>query len=249
MRRSTRQPGTVTRPWSAFQVTFARSAPIVVSSPCPVCTTVSSGSASSWSRIEATSSVPVAERAAGRAGPAVEQGVAGEHAAELRGVEADAAGRVARGVQHPQRGAGDLDLLAVGEVDVPQLVGVGELPQRPVVGVQQDRRGHPLPQRRRDPDVVVVGVGAQDRLDRAVADDREDRLDVVRGVDHHALGVVADHPDVVVDVEGLAVEGERARRTAWSTRAVTRAPRRCAGRRRRASWRTRPRRRRGRSPR
>ena len=41
-------------------------------------------------------------------------------------------------------------------------------------------------------------------------DDREDAVDVVRGVDDHALLVVAHHPDVVVDVEGLAVEAERA---------------------------------------
>ena len=39
----------------------------------------------------------------------------------------------------------------------------------------------------------------------------EDRVHVVRRVDHHALAVVADHPDVVVDVEGLPVEAERAR--------------------------------------
>ncbi len=37
----------------------------------------------------------------------------------------------------------------------------------------------------------------------------EDGVDRVRGVDHHALVVVPDHPDVVVDVEGLAVEAER----------------------------------------
>ena len=42
------------------------------------------------------------------------------------------------------------------------------------------------------------------------ADDREDGVDVVRRVDDDALVVVTDHPDVVVDVEGLAVEGERA---------------------------------------
>ena len=37
------------------QPTFSRSAPTVVSSPCPVCTTVSSGSANNRFRIEPTS--------------------------------------------------------------------------------------------------------------------------------------------------------------------------------------------------
>src|SRR5690606_28145425 len=52
--------------------------------------------------------------------------------------------------------------------------------------------------------------GAHDRLEGAVADHRADRVDVVRGVDDDALGVVADHPDVVVDLVGLPVEGEGA---------------------------------------
>ena len=89
---------------------------------------------------------------------------------------------------------------------------MGELPQRPVVGVQQDRRDDALPQRRGDPHVVVVGVRADDRLDPAVPDDRHDALDVVGRVDDHALHVVADHPDVVVDVMSLPVQGERALR-------------------------------------
>ena len=117
-----------------------------------------------------------------------------------------------RGVQHPDLLACDGDHLVVGEVDVPQVVGMGELPQRSVVGVQQDRGDRRLAQRRRDPDVVVVGVSADDRLDLAVADDGEDVVDRVRGVDDDALRVVTDHPHVVVDVEGLTVEREGAAR-------------------------------------
>ena len=60
-------------------------------------------------------------------------------------------------------------------------------------------------------DVVVVGVRAHDRLHRPAGHDLEDRVDVVRGVNHEALLVVADHPDVVVDVVGLPVEAERPR--------------------------------------
>jgi hypothetical protein len=77
--------------------------------------------------------------------------------------------------------------------------------------VQQDRRAGALAQGGRDPYVIVVGVGADDGPDGPVADHGHDRVDVVRRVDHHALGVVADHPDVVVDVVRLTVEAERAR--------------------------------------
>ena len=49
-------------------------------------------------------------------------------------------------------------------------------------------------------------------------DRRDDRPVVVRGVDHEHLAVVADEPDVVVDLQLLAVEGEDAAVTTWSMR-------------------------------
>jgi len=52
--------------------------------------------------------------------------------------------------------------------------------------MQQHRRGNRLTQRRRDPDVVVVRMGAHDRADPAPVDHGEDRVHVVRRVDHHA---------------------------------------------------------------
>jgi hypothetical protein len=55
-------------------------------------------------------------------------------------------------------------------------------------------------------------VGAQDRPDRSVADGGGDRRGVVRGVDDEDLVLVADEPDVVLDVEVLAVEREDAGR-------------------------------------
>ena len=58
--------------------------------------------------------------------------------------------------------------------------------------------------------MVVVAVGADDRDDPAVADAVDDRVGLVRGVDDEHLGVVADEPDVVVDLEVLAVDGEDA---------------------------------------
>ncbi len=85
----------------------SRSAPIVVSSPWPVCTTVSSGSANSLSRIDASSVGRSENDRPGGTRAALEQGVAGEHAAEVRRVEAAAAGRVARRVQGAQRRTAD----------------------------------------------------------------------------------------------------------------------------------------------
>ena len=77
-----REP-TVPAPYRLIAPVSSRSAPIVVSSPWPVCTTVSSGSGSSRSRIERHDQVGVAEGPAGRTRAALEQGVAGEHAAEV----------------------------------------------------------------------------------------------------------------------------------------------------------------------
>ena len=119
---------------------------------------------------------------------------------------------MARRVQHLQRRAADLDAPAVGEVEVPEVVGVGELPERLVVGVQHDRRDRPASRSAgATRHVVVVGVGADDRLDLAVRRRRPGCRRRVCGasITTHSL-VVADHPDVVVDVEGLAVERERA---------------------------------------
>ena len=57
-------------------------------------------------------------------------------------------------------------------------------------------------------DVVVVPVRAHDRHEPAARDSIDDRPGLVRGVDHEALLVVADDPDVVVDLEVLAVDRE-----------------------------------------
>src|SRR5699024_6391316 len=107
---------------------------------------------------------------------------------------------------------GDVDRLAVVQVGIPQVVGMGELPQRPVVGMQQDRCRDTLPQLRCDAHMVIVRVRAHDCLDRTPGDEFEDVVDGVWCVDDDALDIVSDHPDVVVDVEGLAVQAERPRR-------------------------------------
>ena len=61
--------------------------------------------------------VLVAERATGGTRSTLEQGVAGEDAAEVVHIEADRARRMAGRVQHLERGTADLDRLAVLEVD------------------------------------------------------------------------------------------------------------------------------------
>lgn len=103
----------------------------------------------------------------------------------------------------------DLDYVAVGEVDVPQLGRVGQRPHRPVVGVEEDRRLGLLPQPGSDPHVVIVCVRAEDRLDAALPHDGEYPVHVVWGVDHDALVVVAEHPDIVVDLVGLPIGAKR----------------------------------------
>ena len=118
---------------------------------------------------------------------------------------------MAGGVQHEELHVADLHDVAVGEVQRRGEVGVALVPQDAVVGVQRDLRpGMGGEQLGHDRDVVVVRVRQQDVGEAAVTDELEDRAGVVRGVDDDALGVVADHPDVVLDLPRAAVEAEGA---------------------------------------
>ena len=56
--------------------------------------------------------------------------------------------------------------------------------------------------------MIVVAVGADDRDHVAAGDSVDDRRDLVSGVDDHHVAVVADQPDVVVDLPAAAVERE-----------------------------------------
>ena len=56
--------------------------------------------------------------------------------------------------------------------------------------------------------MVVVGVSAHDREHVTPGDRLEDARRIVGGVDHDDVGVVADEPHVVVDLEVLTVETE-----------------------------------------
>ena len=186
------------------------SAPMVVSSPWPVCTTVSPASGSRRSRMRAQDRGPVGERAPGGTGTAVEQRVAGEQHLVAGVVEAAAAWAVAGRVEHHQVDAAGRDDVAIVEGSVVRTIGVHDVPQHRVVGVQEDRRVDGLGERDGGVDVVVVPVRADDRHDAAAVHALDDRRVVVGGVDHEHLVVVADQPDVVVDVEVLAVDRERA---------------------------------------
>ena len=189
------------------------SAPMVVGSPWPVRTTVSGGRREQPvpDRVDDRREVRVGP--AGRARAALEEGVAGEDGAEAR---------ARRGRPRPARGpgcAGRCRSAPAASMHLP----VGELGVRAAgrggsASTAAGRRGAAGSARRcarrarGGVDVVVVGVGAHDRAQPPVADRLGDGVGVVRGVDDDRLVVVADDPDVVVDVPGAAVEGERARR-------------------------------------
>src|SRR5690606_24861899 len=136
---------------------------------------------------------------------ALEQRVAAEQRADLGRVQADRAGRVAGSVQDLQHDPAGLDLLAVGEWFVRDLVPVDLLPEHLVVGVQPDRRAGAAGQVGGGVDVVVVRVRADDGPHLAPAHPLGDGLRVVRGVDDDDLAGVGDLPDVVVDAPRAAV--------------------------------------------
>ncbi len=55
-------------------------------------------------------------------------------------------------------------------------------------------------------DVIVVSVSANDRLQLAVADGADDGFVVVCTIEHDTFTVVADDPNIVVDVEVFAIK-------------------------------------------
>ena len=151
----------------------------------------------------------VGERPAGGTGAAREQRVSGEHRAQRRGVEAGGAGGVAGGGDGPQFDAPGLQYLTIGQR--PEwLVAVRGFPQHGVARIQQYGRVQVGAQLRGDGDVVVVAMSAHHGDDVAAGHGILDCLGVVGGVDDDHLGVVADDPDVVVDVPTAAVEREGA---------------------------------------
>src|SRR5438094_759022 len=110
-----------------------------------------------------------------------------------------------------ERGPAGLERLPILERHVRAPGDVDLVPEHAVVVVEAD--GHPSDEAvdvEGGVDVVVVPVGADDGHHGAVVDGLDDRAGLVGGVDDEDLAVVADQPDVVLDVEALPVEGELA---------------------------------------
>lgn len=114
-----------------------------------------------------------------------------------------------RRVQRHQAGAGDVERVAVFDRAVRLGPGEDPVPEHPVVPVQVDRSVDQAAECAHRGDMVVVAVGEQDGLDGPAGDGGRDGTGVVGRVDHDAFLIVADDPDVVVDVPGAAVERER----------------------------------------
>jgi hypothetical protein len=112
-------------------------------------------------------------------------------------------------VHDPQTRPRDLELAAFFDRVVGLALRVDDVPEHLVGRVEPDRRTTRGPRQRVcRVDVVVVAVRAQDRGDLPVADGCENRRRVVRGIDDEHLVVVADQPDVVLDLEVFTVDRE-----------------------------------------
>ena len=102
----------------------------------------------------------------------------------------------------------DAESVAVLKVGIPFEIPVGECPQLLIARVQEHGRVKAFGELRGKTRVVVVGMRQEDREERPLAHELFNGVDVVRSVDHDAVLVIADDPNVVGDVECLAVEGK-----------------------------------------
>jgi hypothetical protein len=141
-----------------------------------------------------------------RASP--EQRVAREQHMPLAVVEAAPARGVPRRVDDRERDGTRPEHLAVDEIAVRRrAIGAVHLtPQWQVCGMQEHRRSERVPQLDRGVDVVVVPMCRDDGDSTAVADSRRYGRSRVRRIDDEDFGLVADYPDVVLDLEVLAVQ-------------------------------------------
>ena len=110
------------------------------------------------------------------------------------------AGGMARRVQNVQFSATNLDQLAVGQRVINPAVGVDDLPQHRIIRMQEDWRPRFVGEIGCGVDVVVVTMGANNRPQCSAAEAIENGAVVVGGVDDDGLVVVADDPDVVLDL-------------------------------------------------
>jgi hypothetical protein len=85
---------------------------------------------------------------------------------------------------------------------------VGHLPQHIVARVKQHRAVQPFAEFWANGHMIVVAVSADDRGHVAAGDGVDDRLSLMCGVDDHHVAVIADEPDVVVDLPRATVQFE-----------------------------------------
>ena len=113
---------------------------------------------------------------------------------------------MAGGGEDLQFGVADAQYVAVSEFVVEVPGGVHHFPEHAVCGVQVDGCAEAFCRLLGATDVVVVGVGQQNLLHGAACDGAGNLVDVVGGVNNDHGGVIADDPDVVVDVPAAAVQ-------------------------------------------
>ena len=85
---------------------------------------------------------------------------------------------------------------------------MGLIPQHLVARVAEDGSIEFLGELGSDRDVIVVSMRTNDALDLAITDCVDDWLGVVGCVDDIAFGIIAENPNVVINVPFTTVEGE-----------------------------------------
>ena len=110
------------------------------------------------------------------------------------------------GGEHLQLGSANTDFLPVvqGSVEVPG--GVHHFPEHPILRVQVDGCFEALGGFLSGTNMVVVGVGQQNLLDRAPGNLCCDFINVMRGVNDCHVLVIANNPHIIIDFPGAAVE-------------------------------------------
>src|SRR5690606_5643543 len=148
--------------------------------------------------------------AAGSARAAVEQRVTAEQYAQVFCVEAGGTRRVPRGVQGGERSTGDGEGVAFADFCVHVALRVDSFPKHAVFRVQEQRSVYGICDVSGSTNVVIVSMGEQHGHPFAFTDSLADLGNIVGRVDHHDLGVIADDPDIVIDIARAAIQREGA---------------------------------------
>ena len=109
-------------------------------------------------------------------------------------------------MNHVNLRAGNGDDLTVREGSGRTPVGVSENPDGLIGRVKQDGRPGGFGEFGGKTNVIVMCVRAGYGDDGPASDDRQNCFDVMWSIDNHAFEVIADDPNVVVNVKCLAVQ-------------------------------------------